>query len=123
MPPLCFRCGRTTGPKSKNAREGIETHAEAAGLYQALTGPKSKNAREGIETQPCGRRWSSGRLVRKAKMPARALKQLNAHVDAVRLVPRPKSKNAREGIETNNVSQRFCKLLCVSEKQKCPRGH
>ena len=65
-----------------------------AGHY---TGPKSKNAREGIET-----RWRSLETnalleVRKAKMPARALKLV--HLGCV------------------------LRAVYVSEKQKCPRGH
>ena len=63
------------GPKSKNAREGIETSNRLCSCEKGGKGPKSKNAREGIET----RRPSAADL---ATMQG------------------PKSKNAREGIET-----------------------
>ena len=63
-------------PKSKNAREGIETGVSLRGGAQEQQGPKSKNAREGIETPACAVVRRGRARVRKAKMPARALKLL-----------------------------------------------
>ena len=89
---------RGAGPKSKNARKGIETKPFAGALPQSVRGPKSKNARKGIETFGVTTQVADDdNAVRKAKMPARALKL------------------ERLGVQENGEQ--------ASEKQKCPQGH
>ncbi len=138
----------TSGPKSKNAREGITTGgprptrspgeawsekqkcprghydtSESARPFRPPARPKSNNARESITTLNVLLAVAKVlHQVRKAKMPARALRREDV-VGHFFPRSRPKSKNAREGITTNSRSSLACWAMVRSEKQKCPRGH
>ena len=108
-------------PKSKNARKGIETQESTRTTASGLSVRKAKMPARALKPSHQRTHSTEAQIVRKAKMPARALKRSRACV--FRALPahhRPKSKNARKGIETvSSEIKRRCKMLYV-RKAKMP---